>query len=169
MSLPDDLLVLAQDIAQLDARKPRQVCLRRAVSTAYYALFHRLIEDAARFLISGDHRRPLREALGRTFDHTGMKNASRGFAAMHPPPRIARLLAGKPIQPELATVASTFARLQQARHEADYDPARRFTRRETLSLIDETEQAFVAWQRVRATPQAEVYLVALLAADQMGG
>ena len=36
----DDLIGLAKTIADLDPKKPRQANLRRAVSTAYYAVFH---------------------------------------------------------------------------------------------------------------------------------
>ena len=42
MSLPEDLLEQAVHLATLDARRPKQANLRRAVSTAYYALFHLL-------------------------------------------------------------------------------------------------------------------------------
>ena len=38
MSLHEDLLILAEHLAQLDARRPKQANLRRAVSSAYYAV-----------------------------------------------------------------------------------------------------------------------------------
>ncbi len=46
MGLSQDLLDLADHLSRRERRKPRQASLRRAVSTAYYALFHLLIEDA---------------------------------------------------------------------------------------------------------------------------
>ncbi len=42
MSLHADLLDPAEQLAQLDPRRPKQANLRRAVSSAYYALFHLL-------------------------------------------------------------------------------------------------------------------------------
>lgn len=42
MAYADDLLELARHLANLDAGSARQASLRRAVSTAYYALFHLL-------------------------------------------------------------------------------------------------------------------------------
>ena len=42
----DDLIALAKKIAELDPNRPRQANLRRAVSTAYYAVFHYLIDEA---------------------------------------------------------------------------------------------------------------------------
>lgn len=46
MPFPDDLLEQAYDLAQKEATDPKQASLRRAVSTAYYALFHLLVEEA---------------------------------------------------------------------------------------------------------------------------
>jgi hypothetical protein len=46
MSRADDLLQLAEDLSHLKAPNRRQVDLSRAVSSAYYALFHLLISDA---------------------------------------------------------------------------------------------------------------------------
>ena len=42
MPFPDDLCEVATDLA----RSPKQAGLRRAVSTAYYARFHLLIDEA---------------------------------------------------------------------------------------------------------------------------
>jgi hypothetical protein len=72
MLFAEDLLDLARDIADMDADNPRQASLRRAVSTAYYALFHLLISEAT----SNWRQVELRPALGRIFEHGKMKNAS---------------------------------------------------------------------------------------------
>src|SRR5712692_10126463 len=73
MAFPDDLLELAQHLADLHpTQKPHQASLRRAVSTAYYALFHLLISET-----TANWARPeLRAILGRCFDHGPMKTAS---------------------------------------------------------------------------------------------
>ncbi len=52
--------------------------------------------------------------------------------------------------------------LQQARHEADYDQVRAFTRSEVLTNIARAEMAIRGWRSVRSHPVAEAYLVALL-------
>ena len=49
------------------------------------------------------------------------------------------------VQPELTEVAATFVDLRQARHEADYDTTRRFTRQDVIDLVDRAEQAFRDW------------------------
>lgn len=43
MGFAEDLLEIAQHLATLYPENPRQASLRRAVSTAYYAIFHLLI------------------------------------------------------------------------------------------------------------------------------
>ena len=40
MSFPNDLLEQARHLANREPKRPKQASLRRAVSTAYYALFH---------------------------------------------------------------------------------------------------------------------------------
>ncbi len=45
MSFADDLLTQAEHLANWES-EPTQAALRRAVSTAYYALFHLLIDEA---------------------------------------------------------------------------------------------------------------------------
>jgi len=72
MEFPGELLQLARDIANLHPDSPNQASLRRAVSTAYYAIFHLLISEA-----TANWARPeLRAILGRCFDHGPMKTAS---------------------------------------------------------------------------------------------
>ena len=48
MSLHGDLLDQASRLAVQEPRRPRQASLRRAVSAAYYALFHLLVDAATR-------------------------------------------------------------------------------------------------------------------------
>ena len=119
MPYPDDLLEQARRLAKREKKKPRQASLRRAVSTAYYALFHLLIHEATLNWRRVDQR-PL---LARFFEHGKMRTASRkqtddlnAFFKTNPP-------AG----PELNTakhlhrIADTFFQAQQQRHTAGYD------------------------------------------------
>jgi hypothetical protein len=72
MSYADELLELAQEIANLHLDQRHQSSLRRAVSMAYYALFHLLISEATASWV----RPELRSALARVFDHGPMKQAA---------------------------------------------------------------------------------------------
>jgi uncharacterized protein (UPF0332 family) len=167
MSLHADLLRQARQLATHEPRRPLQASLRRAVSAAYYALFHLLVHEAGSRLVSGAHRTSLRHCLGRAFGHADMKAVAQQFATNSVSPKLAPGLSGQPLQSQMIGVAATFVDLQQARHEADYDTARRFTRQEVLDLVDQAEQAFTDWRKVRTSLQADTFLVGLLAHRSM--
>jgi uncharacterized protein (UPF0332 family) len=161
--LHDDLLDQAQTLLRLDPGRPRQANLRRAISAAYYALFHLLIDDASAFLIGGNqlYRRQLREMLARSFDHGRMCAAAREWTQKAPPWRAAALAHQAPHQ-DLLLVARLFTELQAHRHRADYAVAERFSRAEVRAVLANTRHAFEAWQRVRATPDGEAFGLSLL-------
>ena len=60
-----DLLEQAVRLAKLDVKKPKQANLRRAISSAYYALFHMLVDEACRVQVGAQHNQaPYRRVLG---------------------------------------------------------------------------------------------------------
>ncbi len=67
MAFADDLLEQAYHLANKE-EPPLQASLRRAVSTAYYALFHLLIDE----VLSKWAVERQRSAIGRTFEHKAM-------------------------------------------------------------------------------------------------
>ena len=58
MNLHNELLRQARHLATKEPRRPLQASLRRAVSAAYYALYHLLVDDAVRRMVTA-HRHPL--------------------------------------------------------------------------------------------------------------
>ena len=58
---------------------------------------------------------------------------------------------------------------RRPRHDADYDVARTFTRRECRDFVEQAREAFAAWRVVRATVPADAFLVALLAHRRLRG
>lgn len=167
MSLQKDLLSQARQLATRERKKPKQASLRRAISAAYYALFHLLVAEATARLVTGGDRAALRATLGRAFAHGNMNEAAKSFAKNPASGKVALSLGKLKLQADLISVATAFVELQQARHEADYDTGRRFTRQECLDLVKQAEQSFVDWQKVRQTLQADTFLVALLAQRHM--
>ena len=147
MGLASDLLEQADHLARRDRTRPKQASLRRAISTAYYALFHLLVSEAVAYWKVA-RQRPL---LARSFEHRKMK------AACSTP---------QGANSDLRTVAAVFINLQQMRHLADYDYSTVFTRTEVLQRIDTVRQAFVHWQRVKGTDEAQDFLLAMIAPDR---
>jgi uncharacterized protein (UPF0332 family) len=159
MPYADDLLELAQYLATMEQTNPRQACLRRAVSTAYYALFHLLISEATL-----NWRRPeLRSEVGRVFGHGKMKSASvekRSELEAHfkkNPSPSQELIVSK----HLHTVTDTFIQVQQRREEADYDTGKEWTQTDVLAQIDAVTAAFESWKAIREELVAQAYLVSL--------
>ena len=165
MSLHSDLLEQARHLANREPKNPRQASLRRAVSSAYYALFHLLVSEATLRLIPNDPA-GLRFQSGRAFDHGNMKNACKSFANQNivdpnNQNNIIHLIA-IPLEPELISVAAAFVDLQEARHRADYNLSLPFERVAVLQKIDLVQQAMADWSTIRNNPNAKVFLAALL-------
>jgi hypothetical protein len=138
-----------------EPRKPKQASLRRAVSTAYYALFHLLINSA----VANWSRPKLRHKVARAFEHTNMKDVSKRFQNL----RASYYQGEEPaVVAKMRTVAAAFIQLQEKRHAADYDNGAFWTRTEALSQVTQAQQAFVAWTAIRDEAVAQEYLVALL-------
>jgi len=164
MAFPDDLLELAQDLADLHPEVSHQASLRRAVSTAYYALFHFLISET-----TANWARPeLRAILGRCFDHGPMKTASEtklsqiNTAFKDDPPEGAE----KTVAIHLRTVANAFVQAQQRRNDADYNMAKEWTPVEVDKQIASVNEAFKTWNMIRDEAAAQAYLVSLLGAKE---
>lgn len=142
----DDLIGLAQHIARVDGvGRPKQAHLRRAVSTAYYAMFHYLVEEACCAQIGAQiSQRGYRHSLGRAFAHTVLKQACSSFGGGTLKDSVIKGLPRDPqgnyrIPREIQNIAATFAELQEKRHLADYDLSERWKRSEVLTLIDQTK------------------------------
>ena len=160
MAFADDLLALARDIANLPSETRRQANLRRAVSTAYYALFHLLISEATL-----NWARPeLRPMLGRLFDHGPMYSTSvtkeaelNAYFKGDPPEGPERTVAQ-----HLLTVTIAFVQAQQRRVDADYNMGREVTETETLTQIESVTEAFKSWNIIRDEATAQAYLLSML-------
>ena len=159
MRLANDYLEQARHLARRERTRPKQASLRRAVSVAYYALFHLLCDEAASALVRGV--RANSELKARTqgaLEHGTMARVCRTFGSGALPTGLSFL---QPVEPDLRSVAATFERAQTERHRADYDLQIQFTRSETLNFIGQIEAAFDAWNQVRESNAATYFLFAL--------
>jgi len=143
----------------VNRKKAAGSTFRRAISTAYYALFHHLIHEAVSLMIPNDWLRPV---AARAFDHSEMKRASVSFTGRLPANLVAAMPDSMQPSPDLIFVAESFGTLQSARHRADYDVSLVFTRSEARNFVQRAADAFEAWQRIRGSALANAYLVSLL-------
>lgn len=159
MAFHDDLLSQSARLAQLERRRPKQASLRRAISAAYYALFHLLTSEAAS-LVTPNALRGLDLVVRRTFAHGTMKEVCKAVSGATLPAAL-RAHMTTPRHPDLRDVANAFIQLQAARHTADYDLATPHTRSEALRLIAVAQDAFARWNAIRGTNDARAFLLAL--------
>lgn len=160
MTLASDLLEQAQHLAALEQGRPRQASLRRAVSAAYYSLFHLVVDEAARYLVTAAKLRP---AVARTFEHSAVKSAAEAVGAVARRPQNNhwfRPYLNDPISPDLVAVCDTFVDLQEQRHRADYDTSVAFTRGQTNGIVSVTLVAHTLWRRERNTHNARAFMLA---------
>jgi hypothetical protein len=162
MSFHDDLRRQAWHLASRERRKPRQASLRRALSTAYYALFHLLIHDATTLVLGRQNAvRPFRHLLARTYSHQSMVATCKIFQGGTFPQNVVAVLGTPVVPPDLRDVAVAFVKLQEARHRADYNLGETFTRSGVKAQLTELDNAFEAWGRVRNNRMARFFLAVL--------
>ncbi|MFO7775135.1 MAG: hypothetical protein R6W89_04995 [Candidatus Hydrogenedentota bacterium] len=158
-----DLIEQAEHLVYRDPRKPKQANLRRAVSAAYYALFHYLVQEACRTQMGTQHTvSPHRRILGRAFGHANMKKACKPFSGGALPDSLCKGLDTKQVSNDIRTVATTFVDLQDKRHRADYDLTEPFRRNEALYLIKTAKRAIETFGNCTASDEERRFFLACL-------
>lgn len=136
----DDLVDLAYHLAGRGAGpgKPRTIWLRRAISTAYYAVFHELTTQAAAELAESA-RSDQQHKAARWISHTDLRALADGVLGRGSARAVLTVL--DPLAPEPELVSRRFVQLQDARHQADYDHGYATPRSQALKLVDFADQA----------------------------
>ena len=111
--------------------QPSQEALRRAVSTAYYAMFHALTASNADLIMGA--RRPANEsdwvATYRSLRHYRAENPLHGWPHLFSPP--------------VQNFAFVIGIIKAERENADYNPIMSFDQDDVLNWIDSAEQAII--------------------------
>lgn len=133
--IPGDLIRIARSLASGSAGmrrgRPRQTDLCRAVSAAYYALFHALAGCCADMLAGATPTRrsyPAWRQTYRALEHGLTRRQCSNRAVMS---RFA---------PEIQEFGEVFVDLQRRRHNADYDPGANFSRSQVMELVEQVER-----------------------------
>ena len=169
MSLQDDLLEQAEHLIGRERKKPKQASLRRAISAAYYALFHLILDEGSKQFATNPK---LRTLVRRAFSHSEMKKAAKSLASGGSLPEHVDAIFQGTIPPELRAIAKSFITLQEHRHEADYDLNTSFRKSQVADLIGLARKAFADWAAVKARPAdraaVELFLTSMLLWDRWG-
>lgn len=159
-----------------------QVARRRAVSDAYYALFHCVTSILTKRII-GASSLGLAERLERSFQHATMKKAAVWcldfpHLNLQEPQKsaISELLTAAPGKPptsivtaDMRVAAQAFKDLQEARHRADYATHRaaNFTHTDAVTLIDQARDGCLAFDRAKKTAEGRTMLALMLIGGEL--
>ena len=152
MPYSTDLVATARDLVRTTRGRPRQANLRRAVSTAYYALFHCLAACCADTLVGGK---------GADRDAAAWRQAYRALQHGQTRKRFETAIR-RNFPAEVAQFATLFVDMQIQREAADYDPYMRFSKSDVVQSIDSAEDAITQFAKAPASDRRAFAVYALL-------
>ena len=137
-----DFIATARLLAGQPSRgRPLETNLRRAVSTAYYAMFHCLAECCADTVVGGPGSNRNRAAWLQVY--RGLQHGTARNRCLE-----RNVIANFPV--EIRDFAREFADMQPLRNSADYDPDAEFYRKNVIQHINEAEDV------IRRFPNAPI-------------
>ena len=132
---------------------PKQVYVRRAVSSAYYAVFHALLTALADDFVGRSKRGTVEYALAyRSLSHRTAKNLCGEVQRTTPSKKFSNLVPGGGFGADLVAFSAAFVELQEKRHTADYDPVPRLKTADASLAIKTARSAI---RRLHAVPTAK--------------
>jgi hypothetical protein len=153
VGLADDLLEDARHLAEKGDAENRDSCRRRAISTAYYAVFHLPVGDFVANWPFADQR----ARLARMFNHQRMRDASFTPKDKRNPTHA---------ETQVVDVITAFGQLQGDRHRADYDMGWKPVGTDVADAITLAETAFAKWRAVRGETVARDHLLSMFGAKR---
>lgn len=144
----DHLLELAEQETGSTAGTPRQAVLRRAVSTAYYAVFHALLGLVATTFVKAEFRKS-RTLFYRALDHKAAKKGCVKAGKNLLDLQEKAYFGFSCFSPELRDFSNAFVKLQELRHACDYDPDYRVTKATAISCVEIARDAIENLEKAR--------------------
>lgn len=139
------------------------ICLRRAVSAAYYAIFHHLSQAAVEQL--GPHTSlKFANSIHRHISHSNLKKACQTLTNSASKQTFVELL-GAPVSDDMQTVALNVIKLQEARHLADYDPDYQLSWMQAKEHVKLAGIAMLAWNKFCPSAESRTFLLMVVLGD----
>jgi hypothetical protein len=135
---PDHLLEQADRlIAPVGGGAPRQADLRRAISTAYYGVFHAIATEAADSFAGRTQRQSPRYALVyRSIGHRSLRGTCEDVIKTILPAKYVHYQPSGGFGLDIVALATAVIDLQEKRHAADYDPLFRARAAEAILAVE---------------------------------
>jgi hypothetical protein len=151
VGLADEFLDDARELATRSYAEQRRSYMRRAISTAYYAVFHLFVEDFVEHWEFEDQR----ARLGRMFNHGPMRNAAYAPKKKNDPTALEKALIG---------VITAFEQLQKDRQRADYDSGWNLVETDVRNSVTLAEDVFTKWREIKGEAIARHHLLSMFGA-----
>ena len=148
---PEHLLQIATDLAEINARRPRRADLCRAVSTAYYGLFHCLARTCADGLAGRSRsvgNRPMWRRAYRALEHGQARTRCENAPSWFPE--------------EVREFGRMFATQQDRRHFADYDPDYPVGKSDVIADVESVRTAIDRFLATSASVRRDVAIHVLM-------
>ena len=135
---------------------------RRAISAAYYALFHAVLAAAADEFVGKTKRATGNYVLVyRSVDHKSLRELCGDVAKTTPPRKLARFFPPDGFGDDMRAFALGAAELYELRHRADYDPSVSVRAGDAQAAIDSARTALRRFGQV-SSQQRKTFLTLLL-------
>jgi len=158
---PDHLFEQADKLITPQTGRPRQVDIRRAISAAYYAIFHGAITAAADQFVGMTNRDESRYGLlYRSVDHKWLRELCKEVQKSTPSSNFRPYTPPGGFGADIAAFAAAVVALQVKRHTADYDVTVRMNRSDAVLAIAEARAALGRFDR--ASQQQRLAFLSLL-------
>ena len=169
MAFSDDLLSQAAHLAARGPGRPRQADLRRAVSAAYYAMFHEISDRAVRSILRGaDARGRIGSRVRRAVSHASVLKACKWMVGTTPDVVKSMLPHDSgDIPSALRLICRYTISLQGERHRADYDFSAPFTRSAADASVAFTQLVLSDFRGLPDDPAMQVFLLGCLFGDSL--
>ena len=144
---PDHLFAQSDQLLSGVAGAGRQADKRRAVSTAYYAVFHTVARAAAFQLVGGDAATPEYAAIYRAVSHLAIARLCEEVLKTTPKASYQPYWPASGFDADMRAFAAEFPQLRKAREDADYDPRLRLKIEEARDFVDRARRAADRFKR----------------------
>ena len=138
-------------VPQPPATQPAPAAIRRAISTAYYAIFHALAANNADVLIGPAHNQLTTDAWIRIY---------RGLNHNHARSQLQQNRAN--LSASVQTFSDLFRDLQNERHNADYNPEATFTIQAATTWLNEVETTITDFLQTSRNERAAIAILTLI-------
>lgn len=151
---PDHLVDQAERLLASPSPGPtRQVDIRRAISAAYYGIFHFICAALADQIVGATYRATARYGLVyRDVDHRFLRDLCLAIVRSTPTSKLAPYFPSGGFGRDMTAFATAVSDLQTRRHRADYDPMASFVVEQATAAVATGRNGV---GRFRAAPAAE--------------